>query len=152
MLIIKPRSFFIPVGGREVEIGSRVIEILRIVKMRGTIKAASEELGVSYRGVIGAIRRLEKELGTKLIETRRGRGAKAHLTKVGEEILGMYLSTKFESMSFRNKIPGRVISIEGGGVSAMVTVETHPSIVKALITTEAIEELGPKVGDTVTWL
>jgi molybdate transport system regulatory protein len=152
MLIIKPRSFSILVGGREVEIGSRVIEILRIVKMRGTIKAASEELGVSYRGVIGAIRRLEKELGAKLIETRRGRGAKAHLTKVGEEILGMYLSTKFESMSFRNKIPGRVISIERGGVSAIVTVETYPSIIKALITTEAIEELGLKVGDTVTWL
>ncbi len=61
----------------------------------------------------------------------------------------MYLSTKFESMSFRNKIPGRVISIERGGVSAIVTVETYPSIIKALITTEAIEELGLKVGDTV---
>jgi len=55
-------------------------------------------------------------------------------------------------MSFRNKIPGRVISIERGRVSAIVTVETYPSIIKALITTEAIEELGLKVGDTVTWL
>jgi molybdenum-dependent DNA-binding transcriptional regulator ModE len=60
MLIIKPRSFSILVVGREVEIGSRVIEILRIVKMRGTIKATSEELGVSYRGDIGAIRGLRR--------------------------------------------------------------------------------------------
>jgi molybdate transport system regulatory protein len=78
-----------------------------------------------------------------------GRGVKAHLTKVGEEILGMYPSTKFESMSFRNKIPGRVISIEREGVSAIVTVETYPSIIKALITNEAIEELGLKIRDTV---
>ncbi len=43
MLIIKPRSFSILVGGREVEIGSRVIEMLRIVKMgdyKGGIRRA----------------------------------------------------------------------------------------------------------------
>ncbi len=60
MPIIKPRSFSILVRGREVEIGSRVIEILRIVKMRGTTKAASEELGVSYRGVIALLEGLRR--------------------------------------------------------------------------------------------
>jgi len=149
MLAIKPKSFSIRVGDREVEIGSKAIEILRIVKMKGTLKAASEELGISYRGVLITIRKLEKELGEKLIETRRGRGARARLTRLGEEILDIYLSTKIEGMSFRNKIPARVISIEREGMSAIVTVETAPSTVKALITGEALEELGLKIGDLV---
>jgi molybdate transport system regulatory protein len=54
-----------------------------------------------------------------------------------------------EGMSFRNKIPARVISIEREGMSAIVTVETSPSIAKALITSEALEELGLKIGDSV---
>ncbi|MEM1610521.1 MAG: TOBE domain-containing protein [Sulfolobales archaeon] len=149
MLAIKPKSFSIRVGDREVEIGSKAIEILRIVKMRGTLKAASEELGISYRGILITIRKLEKELGERLIETRRGRGARARLTRLGEEILDIYLSTKIEGMSFRNKIPARIVSIEREDMSAIVTVETAPSIVKALITGEALEELGLKVGDLV---
>jgi N-terminal domain of molybdenum-binding protein len=149
MLAIKPRSFSIRIGDREVEIGSKVIEILRIVKMRGTLKAASKELGISYRGVLSIVRKLEKELGERLIETRRGRGARARLTRLGEEILDIYLSTKMEEMSFRNKIPAKVISIERDGMSAIVTVETSPSIVKALITSEALDELGLKIGDYV---
>ncbi len=149
MLAIKPRSFSIRIGDREVEIGSKAIEILRVVKTRGTLKAASEELGISYRGVLSIVRRLEKELGERLIETRRGRGARASLTRLGEEILDIYVSTRIERISFRNKIPARVISIEREGMSAIVTVETPPSIVKALITSEALEELGLKIGDTI---
>jgi len=149
MLIARPKSFSIRVGDREVEVGSKALEILMAIKDRGTIRAASEELGISYRGAIGIIRRLEKELGGKLVETRRGKGARARLTELGEEVLSIYLSAKLEAMSFRNRIPARVVSIEREGASAIVVAETYPSRVKILITGEALEELGIRMGDEV---
>lgn len=92
---------------------------------------------------------MRKRLGGKLIITRRGRGAKAILTELGEEIVNTYISSRIEALSARNKIPARVISITSEGLSAIVVAETAPAVVKILITREALNELGIKVNDTV---
>ncbi len=144
---MRPKSFSIRINGREIEIGSKALEVLRIVRTRGSIRAASEELGLSYRSIIRIIRGLEKELGEKLVITRRGRGARAALTELGEEIINIYVGSRVEALSARNRIPARVLSIISEGLSAIVVVETAPSIVKVLITKEALEELGIKVND-----
>lgn len=149
LLTIKPRSFLLRIGDREVEVSYRALEILRIVRSKGTLKEAARELGISYRGVIGIVRKLERELGERVIITRRGRGSRARLTMLGEEILEAYISSKAEALSARNRIQARVLSIVREGASAIIVAETMPSIVKVLITSEALKELGIDVGDQV---
>lgn len=149
LLTIKPRSFLLRIGDREVEVSYRALEILRIVRSKGALKEAARELGISYRGVIGIVRKLERELGERVIITRRGRGSRARLTMLGEEILEAYISSKAEALSAMNRIQARVLSIVREGASAIIVAETMPSIVKVLITSEALKELGIDVGDQV---
>jgi molybdate transport system regulatory protein len=149
MLTVKPGSFLVRVRDREVEVSYRALEILRIVRSKGTLKEAARELGISYRGVIGIVRKLERELGERVVITRRGRGSRARLTMLGEEMLEAYISSKAEALSARNRIQARILSIVREGASAIIVAETMPSIVKVLITSEALEELGIGVGDQV---
>jgi len=53
-------------------------------------------------------------------------------------------------LSARNKLPGIVDSIKTDGLSAKVGVRVGDNHIVAMITSEAVEELGIKVGDTVT--
>ncbi len=53
-------------------------------------------------------------------------------------------------ISARNKLEGTVKSVEKGIVTAKIQIEIKtPTAVTAVITKEAVEELGLKVGDTV---
>lgn len=52
-----------------------------------------------------------------------------------------------DDLSTRNRFPGTVLSIEVSGVVGMVEIEAGPHRVSAVITRDAIEELGLKVGD-----
>lgn len=146
---MRPKSFSIRVGDKEIEIGWKALEVLRIIRAKGSIRAASQELGLSYRSIIRIVRMLERDVGERLVITRRGRGARAKLTELGEEIINTYVSSRVEALSARNRIPARVVSIVSEGLSAIVIVETEPSIVKILITRESLNELGIKINDTV---
>ncbi len=53
------------------------------------------------------------------------------------------------SISARNKMKGIVKKVEKGTVAANVKVEVEPAVVTAMITKEAVEELGLKEGDEV---
>jgi molybdopterin-binding protein len=54
-------------------------------------------------------------------------------------------------LSARNQFKGKVVAIEKGIITGKVKVEiTMPVTVTAVITKEAIEDLGVKVGDEVT--
>ncbi|NJE85864.1 molybdenum-pterin-binding protein [Thermococcus sp. CX2] len=53
-------------------------------------------------------------------------------------------------MSARNKLEGIVTDVKLGEVAALVKVElTNPDVITAMITREAVEELGLKPGDKV---
>ena len=59
------------------------------------------------------------------------------------EVLGLKLSA-------RNQLKGKVVSVEMDGVTAKVKVEIKaPAMVTSVITKEAVEDLGIKVGDEV---
>jgi molybdate transport system regulatory protein len=59
------------------------------------------------------------------------------------EVLGLKISA-------RNQLKGKVVSIEKDGITAKVKVEIKvPAVVTAVITKEAVEDLGIKVGDEV---
>jgi molybdopterin-binding protein len=47
-----------------------------------------------------------------------------------------------DTLSARNRFPGRVVSVEVDGVMALVEIEAGPHRVTAAITRDAVEELG----------
>ena len=53
-------------------------------------------------------------------------------------------------VSARNMFPGKVTAVEKGAVAAVVKVEvTKPGTFTAMITKEAVDDLGLKKGDSV---
>jgi len=50
----------------------------------------------------------------------------------------------------RNRMPGRVRSVEVGGVMALVEIEAGPFLLTAAITRDSIRELGLAPGVSVT--
>jgi molybdopterin-binding protein len=54
------------------------------------------------------------------------------------------------TLSARNRLPGRVRSVEADGVMALVEIEAGPFLLTAAVTRDAVEELGLHQGDPVT--
>ncbi|CCH50219.1 winged helix-turn-helix domain-containing protein [Pseudodesulfovibrio piezophilus] len=59
------------------------LQLLRQVEQCGSLKAAAESLGMSYRGAWGKIKTTEELLGQKLIERAASRRKGYHLTPFG---------------------------------------------------------------------
>ena len=150
-------------------IGKGGAEILKQIKKEGSISKAAEKLGMSYRYVWNYLQKIEKTLGEPVVETYRGGksgGGGAELTKLGKSLLEQYRRVEgylgevlsdeeyWEAVglkiSARNRLKGRVKAVEKNGVTAKIKVEiTVPTVVTALISKEATEELNIKVGDEV---
>ena len=62
------------------------LQLLRQVEICGSLKAAAEKLGMSYRGAWGKIKTTEEIIGRKLIERASCRRAGYHLTPFGSGI------------------------------------------------------------------
>lgn len=149
--------------------GAGGAEILEHIHEYKSISKAAKKLGMSYRYVWGYVRKMEKVLGDPVIETFKGGragGGGARLTKLGASLLEEYehvqrglgdvlfdtkcLEVKGLKISARNRLEGRVVSVEKEGLMAKVKVEiVKPASVTALISKEAADELGLKVGDQV---
>ena len=69
-------------------------ELLRLIGQFGSIKKAAAALRMSYRHAWGQIRKMEKRLDIKLVETRVGGrgGGKAELTDFAKGFLSDYSS------------------------------------------------------------
>ncbi|MEM3012524.1 MAG: TOBE domain-containing protein [Candidatus Hadarchaeales archaeon] len=153
-------------GGKAVG-GKGKVELLLAIEKEGSLSKAARKLGLSYRHAWGMVRELERELGTELLQRRRGgrEGGESLLTEEGRRLVRWYgmlegalkevvreetfweaLSTK---LSARNRLRGVIKSVELGEVGATVRIAVGPSTVTALITREAAEALGLKKGDRV---
>jgi len=66
------------------------LQLLKCVEERGSLKAAAEALGMSYRGAWGKIKTTEELIGQKLIERASNRRAGYHLTTYGRSIAKCY--------------------------------------------------------------
>ncbi len=146
--------------------GAQILEQIRNDK---SISRAAEKLGMSYRYVWSYLQKIAKALGKPVVETRKGGksgGGGAKLTTLGENVLEEYrrlesyvgeiLSTvEYEEVinlriSARNQLKGKVVAVEKDEITAKVKVEVKtPTIVTALISREAVEDLDIKVGDEV---
>jgi molybdate transport system regulatory protein len=150
-------------------LGKGGAEILEQIEREKTISKAAEKLGMSYRYVWNYLQKIEKALGEPVIETYRGGksgGGGATLTQLGKSLLDEYRRVEgylgevlsdeeyWEAVglkiSARNRLKGKVMAVEKEAVTAKIKVEiTVPTVVTALISREATEELDIKVGDEV---
>jgi len=150
-------------------LGKGGAQILEQIEKEESISKAAEKLGMSYRYVWSYLQKIEKALGEPVIETYRGGksgGGGAKLTMLGKSLLDEYRRVEdylgevlsdaeyWEAVglkiSARNRLKGKVLAVEKEAVTAKIKVEiTVPTVVTALISREAVEELNIKVGDEV---
>jgi len=150
-------------------IGKGGAAILEQISREKSISRAAEKLGMSYRYVWNYLKKIENALGEPVVETFKGGkygGGGARLTRLGESLLGeykrvaSYLSEVLSDeeywedvglkISARNRLKGKVLSVEKEEVTAKIKVEIKtPAIITALISREAAEELEINVGDDV---
>ena len=150
-------------------LGKGGAQILEQIEREESISKTAETLGMSYRYVWSYLQKIEKTLGEPIIETYRGGksgGGGAKLTKLGKSLLDEYRCVEgylgevlsdeeyWEAVglkiSARNRLKGKVLAVEKEGLTAIIKVEVKvPSVVTALISREAAEDLEIKVGDKV---
>ncbi len=150
-------------------LGKGGADILEQIERHGSISKAAVDLGMSYRYVWNYMRKIESALGETVVEAYRGGkhgGGGARLTALGESLLAEYRRVEcylgeilrdvdsWEAVSLkisaRNRLKGKVVAVERDGITAKVRVEVKtPTIVTALISREAVEDLDVKVGDEV---
>lgn len=150
-------------------LGKGGAEILKAIAKDQSISKAAEKLSMSYRYVWNYLQKIQKAVEAPIVETFRGGkagGGGAKLTALGQSLLEEYQrvagymsevlsDTEYWEVlglkiSARNQLKGKVVSIEKDGITAKIKVEVKaPVVVTAVITKEAVEELGVKVGDEV---
>lgn len=150
-------------------LGKGGAEILKAIAKEQSISRAAVTLGMSYRYVWNYLQKIRSALGAPVVVTFKGGktgGGGAKLTELGRSVLEEYqrvegyLSEVLADtvcwevlglkLSARNQLKGKVVSVETDGVTAKVKVEiAAPTVVTSVITKEAVEDLGVKVGDEV---
>ncbi len=144
-------------------------EILKAIEKENSISKAAKTLNMSYRYVWNYLQKIQKAVEARVLETYKGGkagGGGAKLTLLGKSLIEEYqrvedyLSEVLADQEYwevlglkisaRNQLKGKVVSVEKDGVTAKVEVEIKvPAVVTAVITKEAIEDLGVKLGDEV---
>ncbi|MHC4061474.1 MAG: winged helix-turn-helix domain-containing protein [Planctomycetota bacterium] len=66
--------------------------LLEALEAEGSLRAASDRLGISYRKAWGDLKKAEEGLGVALVEKKRGgaHGGRTGLTAAGREWVGAY--------------------------------------------------------------
>ncbi len=151
-------------------LGKGGAEILEGINSEKSLTRAAQKVGMSYRYVWNYIQKIEKAVGEPIVETYKGGkmgGGGAQLTELGKSLLAEYRQlegylnrvlvegklseVKSVKLSARNSFKGKVVSVEKGVITAKVKIEVRvPTIITAVITKEAVEDLDIKVGDEVT--
>lgn len=150
-------------------LGEGRAKLLREIHELSSIRKAAEKLSIPYRTAWAHIRKIEDAIGIPVVKTYRGGaqgGGGAELTAEGERILHEYeryerylegLSADEEfwealhlKISARNELAGVVKRIEKGEIAASVQIEIEtPTVITALITKAAVDELELKLDDEV---
>ncbi len=150
-------------------IGPGGADILQGISEDKSISKTAEKLGMSYRYVWGQIQKIQETLGKPIVDTYKGGkigGGGTNLNELGRDLLGEYKLLEgylcevladaeyWEviglKISARNRLKGKVLSVEKDQITGKVKIEIDtPAVITSVITKEAIEELDIKVGDRV---
>ncbi len=77
--------------GNEVVLDESTAKLLLLIDKYGSILSASKALGISYSSAWDAISRVERIIGSRVIERKRGARGGAVLTSVGKSLLEKYM-------------------------------------------------------------
>jgi molybdate transport system regulatory protein len=85
-------SLWIETPDGEILFGQGRLTILEAIEKHGSLTAAADALGMSYRGLWARIRRSEQRLGLQLVESHAGRGPSSgtRVTHTGKELMHRY--------------------------------------------------------------
>ncbi len=148
----------------------QTMELLTLIGEHQSISRAAKAMSISFRHAWNLIGKLENQLREKvLVRSRGGKGGGGLVTlsKKGSEIVREYQRVakgvrgvvKEEGfwealglkLSARNKIVGKVTKIKRDSVVAHIEIKSStPVSIISLITSDAADDLGLKVGDKVT--
>ncbi len=149
--------------------GEGIARLLESIEKTGSLSKSAKSLNISYRHAWGYLSKLEDKLGTPVVKTYRGGaygGGGTELTDFGKELLKEYRKYRIFldriledehyweacglKISARNRLEGTVKDVKKEDVTAAVKIEIKtPTIITAVITREAVEELKIKPGDKV---
>jgi molybdate transport system regulatory protein len=150
-------------------LGEGRAKLLMEIRDLTSIRKAAEKLSIPYRTAWEHIRKIEDAIGAPVVKTYRGGaqgGGGAALTEEGARVLREYeryerylegvsadkefWEALYMKISARNRLKGVVRGIEKGEVAASVRIEiTTPTVITALITKDAVDDLELKIGDEV---
>ncbi len=156
-------------SGKGFDITPEDAAILDAIRQTHSLTAAAKKLGVSYKHLWSSVRDAEAGLGRRLVISEhggRGGGGRARLTDYGSRLLREYARmsggladvVKQDSfweaiglkLSIRNRLPGIVREVTRDRASAHVVIDVKsPTKITALVTREAVDDLGIEVGDRV---
>lgn len=140
------------------------LELLDAVMRTGSISAACESVGVSYRTALNWLKEIERKAGARIVHSTRGgkTGGKTQLTETGQKLVEQYYSIQSTrrpgflksfiemKMSARNVLTGSVKEVVEGEILSMVDVELESrQEIKSVITTDSLKRLMIKPGDKI---
>ena len=72
--------------------GDGKVQWLELIEKTGSLRAAAEAIGMSYRGLWGRLREMERRLGLQLVTRRAGGsgGGGTELTDAGRDLIRRY--------------------------------------------------------------
>ena len=142
--------------------------LLRRISEKGSLTSAARMVGISYRNAWGRIKRLESNYGVRILDTKVGgsSGGGAVLTPEGLKLfrefrhIRKYLFNALDDtesagnvrykLSARNMLGAKVVSIEKGDITSLVRMSSPaPVNLTSIISNEAVDDLGLRVGDSV---
>jgi len=142
--------------------------LLRRISEQGSLTDAARIVGISYRNAWGRIKKLESNYGVRILDTRVGgsSGGGAKLTPEGLKLfrefrhIRKYLFNALDDtesagnvrykLSARNMLGAKVVGIERGDITSLIRLScSAPVNLTSIISNEAVDDLGLRVGDSV---
>lgn len=122
------------------------------ISARNQIKVTITEI---EKGAVNSVLLLATEQGLHLSSSITNHSVESMNLQVSQEVICFFKASNvliatgtLEGISARNKISGTIKSIETGAVNSEVLLETESKdIITAIITNDAIEELGLQSGE-----
>lgn len=142
--------------------------LLRNISETGSLTAAANLVGISYRNAWGRIKNMESKMGVKVLKSSAGgsTGGGSTLTPEGASLIKefgrvrKYLFNAVEDqessgniryrLSARNVIRAKVTGFVRGDVTSVVKMSsTGPVRLTSLISNDAVDDLGIRLGEEV---
>ncbi|MBN2109957.1 MAG: molybdenum-dependent transcriptional regulator [Methanosarcinaceae archaeon] len=147
-------------------IGAGKVALLRAIDEEGSLRKACQKMDISYKHAWKVLNTMNERLGRDVVRTvRGGKEQGTFLTDEGRKLISEYEihrefidgTMKDEGLwqniglklSARNKIPGKVITVEKEGLVSKIRIEIEPTSLTSIITSEAVEKLDIRPGDHV---